>query len=175
MIRAELFNHASTPSLAIRSIVANVKRSSDCVDVSFLVVGQIELLRLPTPHESTRADELWQHTCFELFARSQGNVAYSEFNFSPSMQWAAYTFTGYRKDMTRMEVHNPPRIDMSQNAGQLQFDVKMDARDLPGPIAQLALSAVIEERSGSKSYWAVAHRADKPDFHHEHGFVLTLA
>jgi hypothetical protein len=28
--------------------------------------------------------------------------------------------------------------------------------------------------SGAKSYWAIEHRANKPDFHHEHGFVLTL-
>ena len=30
----------------------------------------------------------------------------------------------------------------------------------------LALSAVIEAIDGAKTYWALAHPSDKPDFHH---------
>ena len=43
------------------------------------------------------------------------------------------------------------------------------ARPSPSPPAragQLGLSAVLEEKDGTKSYWALAHpRGDKPDFH----------
>jgi hypothetical protein len=34
----------------------------------------------------------------------------------------------------------------------------------------LGLSAVIEEHNGRKSYWALAHRPGKPDFHHSDCF-----
>jgi len=36
------------------------------------------------------------------------------------------------------------------------------------------VSAVIEEADGTKSYWALAHPGDEPDFHDEAGFVLEL-
>ena len=39
---------------------------------------------------------------------------------------------------------------------------------------RLALTAVIEETGGAKSYWALKHAPGKPDFHHADGFVLEL-
>lgn len=37
-----------------------------------------------------------------------------------------------------------------------------------------SVTAVIEEAHGAKSYWALAHPSDKPDFHHPDSFVLEL-
>ncbi len=39
---------------------------------------------------------------------------------------------------------------------------------------KLALSAVIEETDGTKSYWALRHPPGAPDFHHPDCFALTL-
>ncbi len=39
---------------------------------------------------------------------------------------------------------------------------------------KLALSAVVEDDSGTLSYWALKHAPGKPDFHHSDGFVLEL-
>jgi hypothetical protein len=40
---------------------------------------------------------------------------------------------------------------------------------------RLNLSAVIEEKSGAKSYWALDHAPEAaPDFHHPDCFVLQL-
>jgi hypothetical protein len=39
---------------------------------------------------------------------------------------------------------------------------------------KLALTAVIEDSSGTLSYWALKHAPNKPDFHHSDGFVLEL-
>jgi hypothetical protein len=48
-------------------------------------------------------------------------------------------------------------------------------RDLPADAPwRLGLSAVIEDRSGQKSYWALAHPPGRPDFHHEDCFALEL-
>ena len=46
--------------------------------------------------------------------------------------------------------------------------------ELPPGAEMLALSAVIEAEDGQKSYWALAHPSDKPDFHHPQSFVLEL-
>ena len=49
---------------------------------------------------------------------------------------------------------------------------------LPALPWRLGLSAVIEEQGPDdthvKSYWALAHFADKPDFHHPGAFTLEL-
>jgi hypothetical protein len=39
---------------------------------------------------------------------------------------------------------------------------------------QIGLTAVIETATGEKSYWALHHPAEKPDFHHRGGFALSL-
>jgi hypothetical protein len=39
----------------------------------------------------------------------------------------------------------------------------------------MGLSAVIEERDGMLSYWALRHAPGKPDFHRRDGFALELA
>ena len=40
---------------------------------------------------------------------------------------------------------------------------------------RLGLSAVIEALNGEKSYWALAHPPEKPDFHHPDSFTLDLS
>ncbi len=172
-MRAELLPHPTTPCPVVRSIVATVERVADDVRLSFTVTGRINALKLPTLQPAIRTDELWQHTCFELFARAPSTNTYVEFNFSPSTQWAAYRFAAYRESMQALVLSAPPVVTSSVGTELFQLEVAFRSTDLPAP-AQLALTAVIEEQSGPKSYWSIAHRTDKPDFHHEHGFVLTL-
>jgi hypothetical protein len=38
----------------------------------------------------------------------------------------------------------------------------------------VALSAIIEETNGRKSFWALKHPPEKPDFHHDDCFDLQL-
>jgi hypothetical protein len=48
---------------------------------------------------------------------------------------------------------------------------------LPPPVNSrllLGLSAVIEEKNGVMSYWALKHPPGPPDFHHASGFVLEI-
>ena len=40
---------------------------------------------------------------------------------------------------------------------------------------RVALCVVIEELDGALSYWALAHPAPRPDFHHPDGFALEIA
>jgi hypothetical protein len=95
-----------------------------------------------------------------------------ELNFSPSSEWAAYRFTGYRDGMVPAHDLAAPRIDVSADGQALELQVLVDLpADAVGP---LALSAVIEETGGPLSYWALGHGPGKPDFHHWRSFAVEL-
>jgi hypothetical protein len=145
----------------------------------FFVTGKIGDLRLPAVTTPTRADELWRHACFEAFVRSSLGVAYYEFNFAPSLQWAAYRFDGYRSGMSVASELGAPHFDVQSNAEtyELQASLALDPlSSLPSAAPwRLGLSAVIEETSGRKSYWALTHPPGKADFHHPDCFALELA
>ena len=123
--------------------------------------------------EPWRADELWRTTCFEAFFAPAGKAAYREWNFAPRGNWAAYDFAGYREGMEKADVRSPPYIRMEDN-----FTWWTVGATIAVPADQawdLALSAVIEESDGTKSYWALAHPPERPDFHARDCFVATLA
>lgn len=122
-----------------------------------------------------RADGLWQTTCFELFVKPEGGEAYAEFNFSPSQRWAAYDFSGYREGMAERAMPRDPVCTPRRGQSVLIFDVAVPAAALPSLPAAYGLTAVIEEEGGHKSFWAMAHREDRPDFHHESCFAALLA
>ena len=46
----------------------------------------------------------------KLFVSRGGQKSYREYNFSPSGDWAAYEFAGYREGMARRDVDAPPYI-----------------------------------------------------------------
>jgi hypothetical protein len=134
-------------------------------------------LLVPDTTVPSRAEGLWQHTCFEAFIRAGDDQGYLELNFSPSTQWAAYKFAGYRSGMARAEL-DAPEILVQRGADCLLLDVEVDIAGFGSTNdAELALAvcAVIEDVDHEVSYWAVAHPAGKPDFHHARGFALRLA
>jgi hypothetical protein len=118
--------------------------------------------------------DLWQHTCFEAFLMAEEGPGYREFNFSPSGEWAAYTFRGYR-DGGEQEVEMAPVITVNHSAEQLELHAAIRPDCLPpGRSLQLGLSAVVEDADGILSYWALRHPPGKPDFHHTDAFALQL-
>jgi hypothetical protein len=144
----------------------------------YFVTGKISDLRLPAETVPTRAHELWQQTCFEAFVRASPSPAYYEFNFAPSMQWAAYRFSTYRSQMSVANDVSAPRIEV-QSSGELyelQASLELDGMSSLSSEAvwRLGLSVVIEETSGRKSFWALAHPPGKADFHHSDCFACEL-
>lgn len=121
-----------------------------------------------------RADDLWQTTCFELFLKPAGGDGYCEFNLSPSERWAAYDFTGYRQGMAERPVEREPQTTMRLGSSFAIFDAAVPLSALPRSDSRMNLAAVIEEQGGAKSFWALAHPADKPDFHDPACFLATL-
>jgi hypothetical protein len=122
--------------------------------------------------EPTRAGELWRTTCFEAFLQRSGEEHYREWNFAPSAEWAAYDFSAYREGMTEADVAAPYiRIEDNLTWWALGATIAVEA----DADWRLGLSAVFEERDGTRSYWALAHPSgDKPDFHAADCFVARL-
>src|SRR5437867_1054544 len=81
----------------------------------YFVTGKISDLRMPPVTAAARADELWQHTCFEAFVRTSPDPGYYEFNFAPSTQWAAYRFSSYRSGMRVVTEISAPRIEVQSS------------------------------------------------------------
>jgi len=174
-----LICHPETRGGAARSILARVARTADGIlTVRYLLEGDLDRLRVPRAREPRIAERLWEHTCCEIFVAREGSPAYHEFNLAPSGEWAAYAFVRYRDGRILAEEALHPRIAVRRTPEGLDLDATVGLGDLSpaylGARLSLGLSAVIEDDSGSLSYWALRHPAGPPDFHHPDSFVLEL-
>ena len=170
--------HPSTRPVAVRAIAVLVRRSASAeLQLTFRLDGDIPQIRVPSAGAPRIATQLWQHTCFEVFIAVEGQPAYHEFNFAPSGEWAVYAFCGYRNGGPLADEMMRPHIAVRSTGSRLELDtvVRLDSLSVIHPRASLriGLSAVIEASDGL-SYWALRHRADKPDFHDADGFALLL-
>lgn len=167
----------SSATLDFEIEVAHLRRLTT-LSLTYTVEGDGQRLRLPENLTATRADGLWQHTCFEAFVRPSRCAGYWEFNFSPSRQWAAYRFDGYREGMAAEQHVGDPHIELQSDEREFRLSAALDFTRIPEFRAnedwRLGLSAVLEDADGRKSYWALAHPSERPDFHHPQGFVLAL-
>lgn len=124
-----------------------------------------------TVSEATRRDGLWQATCFEAFLQPSGGSHYYEFNFALSPAWNVYLFAAYREpqppqateDFVLKSMHWEPakkhlRVVLENKTGAKKFNA--------------GLTAILQEKSGAKHYYAVAHKGAKPDFHLTESFIL---
>ena len=178
-MQLNLVPHPATPPSQPLKLWASVDHAASfgvtaTTNIWFGVGAPADRFRLPHAGEQQRADNLWKTSCFEAFLRAEGELAYREWNFAPSTQWAAFDFSGYREGKTDADVGAPPYLRMEDNLTwfALGATIAVDA----GVRWELGLSAVLEEADGAKSYWALAHpNADKPDFHHPDCFTARLA
>ncbi len=171
----ELLPHPANPSLAVSSVQARILGlDAHWLTLRWRVEGA-SLLTVPPFAGKRRADGLWQTTCFELFVQSDASAGYAEFNLSPSQSWAAYDFTAYREGMAERPVPRGPVCTPRRGQSVLIFDAAIPAAALPPLPWTYGLSAVIEEEGGRKSYWAIAHPDDRPDFHSQTCFAARLA
>ncbi len=132
-------------------------------------------LEIGHPGSPVRTDGLWQSTCFEAFVAIPRQDKYFEFNFAPSSQWAAYSFDNYRSAMADLETVHAPEISLDASTSHFALEASLILPDeLAGVEMEIALTAVIEEASGAKSYWSLKHPPGRPDFHHRDCFALRL-
>jgi hypothetical protein len=177
---AVLTCHPETHTPAVEGIEARVGWTQDnALALAYVLKGNLLRLQIPPSRRPRRVDYLWQHTCFEAFVSVKGKPEeYYEFNFAPSAEWAAYHFQRHRDGTPLADDIPAPKIRVHNVADRLDLDavVRLDRLPTLPPRARLrlALSAVIEDKSGMLSYWALKHPPGKPDFHHPDAFTLDL-
>jgi len=156
-----------------------VSVTSTGLQLVYEVAGQWAALRIPPATQAPGpTDGLWRHTCLEAFVAVEGDSAYREFNFSPSGQWAIYSFASERvRTSLEIDAAMQPSIQRHLSIEQLTLTALLPWSALPARSAILCigLSAVMEEANGQLSYWALRHLCEQPDFHHPAGRALRLA
>ncbi|MEO9132486.1 MAG: DOMON-like domain-containing protein [Sphingomonas sp.] len=172
-----LVPHPDFPNAAIRSITVDVEEVDrrGLLSLTYRVVSVVDAVLWPLPSRGGRADGLWEHSCFEAFVGRPGEEGYTELNLATSGQWAVYDFDRYRTGM-RDVADMSFALGVGFGADGIELSA---ATHLPvlrrGREWELGLSAIIEAKDGSKSYWALSHAPGPPDFHNRDCFTARLA
>jgi hypothetical protein len=174
-----LLAHPYTPGEWVWAISANVQLEEPATLVChYLLHGEVNRLRVPVARTGKRTDGLWRHTCFEVFAAADPAAGYYEFNFAPSLEWAAYHFSEYREGMSPASLARAPGLQARKSPDRLELTATLHLDGLPGLARvtqlRLGLTAVVEDDNGSLSYWALRHAPGNPDFHDPDSFTLEL-
>ena len=177
MIEFALLSHPDFPTTAVRAITVSGERSApDILALRYRVAGEIGNIAWPAPAVRSFTDDLWRHSCLEAFVAREGGIGYREINLSPSGAWAAYAFDGYRAGMRHADIATPGDFTWREGEGMAELTASLALPEFADdPLWRLGLTAVIEEKSGTKSYWALAHAPGKPDFHNADCFTARLA
>ncbi|MES2338671.1 MAG: DOMON-like domain-containing protein [Pseudomonadota bacterium] len=166
--------HPDTPAKAVTAVTAQWSASDVNETLLTFTVSGTGAIVIPERSSPVRTDGLWRTTCFEMFWHPDDATGYVEVNLSPSGKWAAYAFDGYRAGMREQPMEVDPHVEVVEQADRLILDADIDFSTFPGRSVRIALSAVIEETDGTRSYWALRHPPGPPDFHHPDCFALEL-
>ena len=174
----ELKRHPNTSGDAVQGIDVAVSRAGGILSLTFRLRADLDRIRVPPQRAPAVVHELWKHTCFEVFIAREGSSEYFELNLSPSSEWAGYQFRDYREIAGLVDEGLAPRIAVRIGTDGLQLATAIQLALLAPALAtaglDIGLSAVIEDRDGRLSYWALNHPAAQADFHHRDTRTLRL-
>ena len=177
----ELICHPHSPSRVARAVTVEASRTPEGkLSLHYALHGDVGRMNIAPPAPPRIGWKLWRRTCCEVFVRAGDEAGYHEFNFSPSGEWAAYAFTGYREGTSLVDEALNPQIAVESREGRLDLYALVDLPRLSTAYARsrlrLGLAVIIEEEdNGGMSYWALKHAPGKPDFHHRDAFALEIA
>ncbi|MGN6269437.1 MAG: DOMON-like domain-containing protein, partial [Sphingomonas sp.] len=167
-MRKWLVPHPVFPSIGIIAIGVEIARDDAILSLRYTVEGDLDRVLWPQPMMPARTDELWMHTCFEAFIQPAGQTGYTEVNLSPSGRWATYQFDGYRDGMR--DAATIPVLNWQSPT----LTASVELADMAQADWRLGLTVVVEAIDGSKSFWALDHHGEAPDFHNADCFVASL-
>ncbi len=155
--------------------------SSFVLHLDFVLKADLREIKIPEPVDKpSRADNLWEHTCFEAFISLENASEYLEVNLSPSGSWNIYEFKSYRGSRIEAEqLSCKPLVLRSKTNFNVQIEVDLSSigwiknskKDVD---LLLGLTGVVELKNSIKSYCALTHKSEKPDFHRKESFILRL-
>ena len=155
--------------------------SSFVLYLDYVLKADLREIVLPKAIDGAgRADNLWEHTCFEAFIALENSSEYLEVNLSPSGQWNIYEFKSYRGSRVEADqVSCKPMVLKAKTNLNVQAEIDLSGvswikASKKNIELQLGLTGVIELKSKVKSYCALTHKSDKADFHRKESFILRL-
>jgi hypothetical protein len=174
-------------------ITGTIERRDRHLAVRYDLVGNLSEVVLPLEvgEERSAADfpkrkhELWKTTCFEFFLGVKHSDRYWEFNLSPAGHWNVYRFEGYRYGMEEETAlttlpfkveHQPEMLSLALDCDLSSIDALPFSNQMaPSDRAlEVAITAVIESKSGEITYWALTHPGAEADFHRRDSFIIEL-
>jgi hypothetical protein len=158
-------------------LYAIVSREGDLIRVEYRLGGERrdEIVFPALAAEPTRKDGLWERTCLELFFAEAVSPWYWEVNLSPSLDWQAYHFRGYRdgrKPESRIARVRAEKLPENSAGHGFLLELETSALFSSKASLDIGVSVVLSTQDDQKSYWALAHAGSKPDFHQRKSFVL---
>lgn len=177
-----------TTPLPLEITVESIFDSSQNLTVTYHLKGRIDQIHLLDSSEESsqipavRTHELWKSTCFEWFLKSPTFKKYWEFNASPNGAWNFYSLDDYRthlQESTEAQLEKRIRFQkISQEEAKVFVEISLQKLMNHSPELLksnlFAITAVIHWKSNLTSYFSLKHPQDKPDFHHQDGFILNL-
>lgn len=169
------FSGTNVPDI---TITGKILRQNNVLTIHYTLHGKIEDIFLPTPSViPMRKEELWKTTCFEVFLAVKDLPHYWEFNLSPSADWNVYCMDKYRRIGFREETliqRLQFETQKDTNGFLLAADVDLNPFIRLEQILEVGVTAVIQTKEKSESYWALVHPASQADFHLRESFVMRV-
>jgi hypothetical protein len=162
-----LQHHPITPVTWIQQVTVDCAIDNKGMALTYQILGNMQQLQLPVCNRAPiRADNLWLHTCCELFIAPIDSTHYQEWNFAPTGDWQLYEFSSYRTNRTTPETL-APHINYLLTAKQFTLNTQISPswRFHNMPESRLGVSLVIQDVNNKICYWALKHFVTTPDFH----------
>ena len=162
------------------AIAGSVSRQGNQLQVTYQLEDPLSLVALPIKNDNPeRRHELWRTTCLEFFLGVVGTNRYWEVNLSPAGHWNCYRFEEYRQGMQEegaiaMQASGGIAALPLTQSGEVVATVELGAIIRAHEPLELGVTAVVEDRQGTLSYWAIAHTGPEADFHRRDSFTLTV-
>ncbi len=159
------------------NLKCSIGRRADTLSLGYSLFGSLADIIIPARADvPSRKNSLWEETCFEFFIGTGNPGKYWEFNLSPCGHWNVYLFTSYRQGMQEEPAFTSLPFSVRFSPDVLRLSLKLELKKIipSDQTIEIAVSAVIKDRRGKITYWALKHPGPHPDFHRRESFVVKL-
>jgi hypothetical protein len=161
------------------SLFAEAFKDGNDLLINFIVEDKNKIILTDEYNKApTRKYELWTTTCFEAFFGVKGSDSYWELNFSISGNWNLFYFDSYRNPAQPREETKVTKISFKSFyedfMWRLEVQLPVQNLGIQTKKMEMGLAAVIEFKNKEKSYFALKHETEKPDFHKKESFICNL-
>ena len=150
------------------------------INCTFLLNGTLDTILWPEnrlvdvddtskflPQKAHETENLWEHTCFELFIGTAGKPEYFELNVSPDGRWHCYSFDDERLNMRNSGMLRVSEVNLTNSLTEALLSVSLEHNLLASAMRPLKIgvAVILETKEQEHHYYALSHPTSKPDFH----------